>query len=205
MALATPVIIPCRNEEKTIGAIVAKFNDHSETQGRVYVGIDADTTDNTSDEALKAGAVPIFTNQRGKGQVILATLSFPMPYSARVLLCDGDYIGLSLRHITALTTPTRGMVIGVPDYPEIPGLPNHVLHAWPRVSGFRCLPIGLIPANAHGYLLETQLNLRAIRTHLPIRTVYCDGLKAPFQWPLTKKRHEELERDKDWGIRNGVL
>lgn len=206
--MGTTVIIPARNEEKTIGKIVATFNEHPETHDNVYVGIDVDTKDKTSDEVWANGGYAVHVDQRGKGQVVHAILGMLVKHtdiSHRIILCDGDYSGLTTAHIDKILARKDGMTIGVPDWPESK-VPAHVLKAWPIVSGFRCLPWQLIPSNAHGYLLETQLNKRvAEATLISSRCVFMDGLKSPFKWPLSDQRMIELKRDREWGERNGVL
>lgn len=206
-SVVTTVIIPARNEEKTIGAIVTAFNNHTETRGRVYVGLDADTTDDTGRVVWAQGGCAFHTNQRGKGQVVtslIACLRANASLSNRIIICDGDYTGLTTDHIQDILNARMGMTIGIPDWPDI-SIPSHVTNAWPLVSGFRCLPWAMIPSDAHGYLLETQLNLTAIKQKIPIRHIFMEGLKSPFQWPLPIKRMEELKRDRKWGERNGIL
>lgn len=206
--MATTVIIPARNEEATIGPIVGQFTTFPGEEMHVYVGLDADTTDKTSEVTLDWEGVPIpYTNIRGKGQIIAATvdaLEKAGLISHRIILCDGDYTGLTWDHIARIIKPVQGMTVGIPDWPDCE-VPEHVTLAWPRVSGFRCLPWTMIPRNAHGYLLETQLNQQAARDKMPVREVFMPGLKSPFQWPLSPKRMAELVRDKEWGTRNGVL
>lgn len=207
--VATTVIIPARNEERTIGEIVRVFQQHPQTKDRVFIGIDSDTNDKTAEVAKGYGGIPIRgINAKGKGQVVYQTLKIvyhlPGLLSGRIILCDADYTGLTTDHIDAILRPITGMVIGIPDWPDIDA-PPHVFYAWPRVSGFRCIPFPMVPPEAHGYLLETQLNLIAERAKMVIKYVPMDGLKSPFQWPLAKKRMEELERDRDWGTRHGVL
>ena len=207
--MATKVIIPARNEEKTIGPIVGAFSMHPD-EFEVYVGIDADTDDKTAQVALDWGGISVpFTTIRGKGQVVRTTLETLdkagfLEANERVILCDGDYTGLTFDHVVLITRETEGMILGVPDWPDI-DVPNHVINAWPQVTGFRCLPWQLVPPNAHGYLLESQLNLKAVNSRLPIRQIFMTGLKAPFQWPLSPKRMAELQRDRKWGLENGVL
>lgn len=207
-AMATTVIIPARNEEATIGPIVGTFATYPGADFEVYVAVDADTTDKTAQLTLDWGGVPIpYTHVRGKGQLVAAAvdaLDKAKLISHRIVLCDGDYTGLTWDHIRQLTINQIGMSIGVPDWPECE-VPDHVTRSWPNVSGFRWLPWTMIPWNAHGYLLETQLNLRAVRDKMPIRTTFMEGLKSPFQWPLAPKRMAELQRDKEWGTRHGVL
>src|SRR6266851_1614496 len=205
--MATAVIIPARNEEKTIGAIVKTFNDHPETRGDIFVFEDADSTDNTGRLVWENGGCAVHVDKRGKGQVVKAGLDMLFKnsdLSSRIMLCDGDYIGLTTDHITRILKPKRGMTIGVPDFPLI-DVPEHVISAWPHISGFRCLPHGLIPDDAHGYMLETQINLMAIKRRMLVSKVMMPGLKSPFEWPLSPQRMRELQRDREWGTRNGLL
>jgi hypothetical protein len=207
--VATTVIIPARNEEVRIGAIVRTFAEHPETARQVFVGLDADTVDSTAGQVWANGGCAFHTDQRGKGQVVnaaLTTIASSLKISKRIILCDADYSGLTAEHISRILEPrTRdGMIIGVPDYPDI-DVPAHVINAWHRVSGFRCLPWTMIPHDAHGYLLETQLNLIAVRRRLPILSLFMPGLKAPFTWPFTDRRLRELQRDQTWGKTHGIL
>lgn len=206
--MATSVIIPARNEETTIAKIVSVFQEHPVTTGRVFVGIDAATVDSTPYQARKAGAHLVRTLTRGKGQTVYGTLlemsMIRSMLTERIILCDADYEGLTTDHVTRIVSKPRGMTIGVPDWPDIP-VPERVTNAWPQVSGFRCLPWAMIPADAHGYLLETQLNIRAIKLRQPIHHVFMNGLKSPFQWPLPERRFNELRRDQEWGTKNGWL
>lgn len=205
--MATTVLIPARNEESTIGHIVGQFATYPGEEMNVYVAVDRDTTDKTSQVVLDWEGIPVPFNIHGKGELISAAvwaLEQSGLISERIILCDGDCTGLTWKHIMQLTHLKRGMTIGVPDWPEC-DVPEHVTLAWPKVSGFRCLPWTLVPRNGHGYLLETQLNQAAARSRMPINTVFMDGLKVPFTWPLSPRRMAALERDREWGTRNGVL
>lgn len=206
--MATTVIIPARNEFLTIRKIVETFNLHPETKGHVRVAIDAQTTDDTLPQVLEAGGIPMsYGMTSGKGQIVKAAVDFLAVadrITPRIILCDGDYSDLNLDHIDRILWGQTGMIIGVPDWPDIE-IPNHVTNSWPHQSGFRCIPWTLIPPNAHGYLLETQLNRAAIDDRMRIGHVMMPGLKSPFQWPLSAKRMAELERDRAWGRANGVL
>lgn len=211
--MATTVIIPARNEEKTIGNIVAAFSSFPETYRHVYVAIDADTTDKTATETWYYNGVPLQTEARGKGQVVQAALrcirgaaaADPYTvYSERIMLCDGDYTGLTTEHIAAMFTHQDGMTIGIPDWPA-DAVPEHVIKAWPRISGFRYLPVKLVPEDAHGYLLETQINLRAVKWKVKPYFKVLEGLRSPFTWPLPDQRMKELIRDRDWGRNHGIL
>lgn len=205
--MATTVIIPARNEEATIGPIVGQFTTYPAEQMNVYVGIDADTTDKTAQIVLDWEGIPIPFRMRGKGQIVSNTvrvLNQAGLISHRIILCDGDYTGLTWNHITEILKPDRGMVIGVPDWPDC-DVPEHVTLAWPQISGFRCLPWMMVPQRSQGYLLETQLNQQAARDKMPVRTVFMPGLKSPFQWPMHPGRMRQLQLDREWGMRNGIL
>jgi hypothetical protein len=206
--MATTVIIPARNEAATIGPLVATFDNHDETHGNIYVILDKETRDGTSELVWANGGCVIHTDKHGKGEVVAQGVSFVAEYaisiSHRIILCDGDYTGLTRDHITKIIRDKEGMVIGVPDFPNI-DVPEHVITAWPRVSGFRCLPWTMIPENAHGYLLETQLNQIAARDRMQVVPIMMPGLQSPFQWPLSPRRMAALQADKEWGLRNGVL
>jgi hypothetical protein len=207
LALATTVIIPARNEEVAIFDIVRTFGAHPATH-EIYVGIDGATVDRTAQRVVDAGGIPIpFRNVHGKGQVVSHTVAALLAagfLTERVILCDGDYTGLTTDHITAIRKPYTGMVVGIPDPPDIE-VPEHVTDAWPKVSGFRCLPWGMIPQSAHGYLLETQLEIIAGKLRMPIQRVNLPGLKAPFQWPLSPRRMAALKADRAWGEEHGIL
>lgn len=206
--METTVIIPAKDESLTIRNIVKVFQEHPVTRGRVTVAIDCLTTDDTADQASEGGAVPLhFRDTAGKGQLVRGAIDYlamAAMLTPRIILCDGDYTGLDLFHLDRLLETDHGMVIGVPDWPEC-DVPEHVITAWPHVSGFRCLPWTLIPPNAHGYLLETQINRAAVADRVPVGHVMMSGLKSPFRWPLTAERMAALQRDRAWGHAHGIL
>jgi hypothetical protein len=208
--VAATVIIPARNERATIGPIVKAFSEHPETKGNVYVGIDSETTDDTSRIALRNGAYPVKTFVHGKGQVVWQTMRvittlLDTYLTNPMILCDGDYTGLTTDHIDAiLRPPAQDLVLGIPDWPDCE-VPDHVTRAWPLITGFRRLPWTLVPANAHGYLLETQINSAAVMRNVPIGFQFMHGLKSPFQWPLPERRMKALIADGVWGKANGLL
>lgn len=208
--MATPVIIPCRNEGSTIGEIVSQFKSHKEVSD-VIVGVDSVTTDDTVKEALKYGAWVYLTGVHGKSEVVNNALKHAREAKIirsemdRVILCDGDYTGLTHAHIDRMVNNKPGTVlIGVPDWPKI-DVPEFVTKAWPHVSGFRNLPVYAIPHNSHGYLLETMINLFAIRSGMTIEHRFLDGLKSPFQWPMSERRFRAMVTDRQWGMEHGIF
>lgn len=62
------ILIPCCNEEKTIGNVVHDFRSEL-PNADVYV-FDNNSTDNTVEEARKAGAIVRYEKRQGKGNVI---------------------------------------------------------------------------------------------------------------------------------------
>ena len=62
------VLIPCYNEEKTIGKVVGDFK-QALPDAEIFV-YDNNSTDRTVEEAVKAGATVRYERQQGKGNVI---------------------------------------------------------------------------------------------------------------------------------------
>lgn len=62
------ILLPCYNEEITIGEVVRDFKEHL-PEAEIYV-YDNNSTDNTAKEALKAGAIVRKEHVQGKGNVI---------------------------------------------------------------------------------------------------------------------------------------
>jgi glycosyltransferase involved in cell wall biosynthesis len=67
-ALAIAVLVPCFNEEESIGQVVRQFAE-ALPQAVIYV-YDNDSTDRTSERALAAGAIVRHELRRGKGNVV---------------------------------------------------------------------------------------------------------------------------------------
>lgn len=196
------VVIPARNTEETIGAIVDQFVQHPAI-GRVIVVVDADTTDDTAQAAWSADRIQL-DRARGKGQCVTHGLHFVN--SDWVAFCDSDLIGLTQAHIsTLITDATIGfdrMTIGVPDVPS--NYPSSHLWAWSWVSGQRCLPVKYVrPLMLHGYLMETQINHAAKTAELPLNFEWLTGLRSEYK--MTELRLKEMDRDARWGRAHGVI
>jgi dolichol-phosphate mannosyltransferase len=78
------VVIPAKDEEKTIGGIVEK----TKAYARDVIVVDGHSADATSSEALKKGAIVIRDHGRGKGDAIRS--SIPMISRKFVIFLDGD-------------------------------------------------------------------------------------------------------------------
>ncbi|MCJ7696680.1 MAG: glycosyltransferase family 2 protein [Anaerolineaceae bacterium] len=80
------ILIPCLNEETTIYKVVKDFKQVL-PEALIYVG-DNNSTDNTSEEASKAGAIIINEYRRGKGHVVKAM--FERVNADIYIMVDGD-------------------------------------------------------------------------------------------------------------------
>jgi glycosyltransferase involved in cell wall biosynthesis len=80
-------IIPCLNEEDTIGPCVTAVLAHG--VGEVIV-VDGQSTDRTAERAAAAGAKLVPGPTRGYGQAMLSGLAAVSPTSTVVLFIDGD-------------------------------------------------------------------------------------------------------------------
>ena len=105
------VLIPCFNEGTTIGRVVADFR-RELPEAEIYV-YDNNSTDNTSEEAQKAGATVRRESRQGKGNVIRTM--FRQIDADCYLLVDGDdtYSAKHAREMCRLETEDGvDMVIG---------------------------------------------------------------------------------------------
>jgi glycosyltransferase involved in cell wall biosynthesis len=82
----TAVLVPCLNEEITIGTVVADFKRFL-PGAKVYV-FDNRSTDRTAQVAAEAGATVVFSPRPGKGNVVRHM--FSVVDAATYLMVDGD-------------------------------------------------------------------------------------------------------------------
>jgi hypothetical protein len=209
MAL-TDVVIPVRNEERTIAGIVAAFA-ACHGIGSVIVAVDADTTDHTAFRVPEAGGHVVLTGQRGKGQVIRAALDWVE--SRQVILCDGDLGNFTSDHAGMLIG--EGHTVGVPDFPleDIIHSPavmnnkpwfNRIVSNWGLVSGQRNVPTWILRGlELHGYLTEVQIIGACVRAGLTTKVVHLNGVYSPFI--MSEQRLKEMQRDREWGVSKGIL
>jgi glycosyltransferase involved in cell wall biosynthesis len=197
--MPSDVIIPARNEETTIGAIVELFAYHP-LINQVIVVCDS-CTDDTQLTAIFHGAEKVLSGGfGGKGQAVSYALQWVT--TERVIFCDADITGLRKVHVTQLATYYEGMVIGVPDFPR--NLALHRQWSWPWVSGQRAIPTALVkPLELHGYLMETQINAAARDASLPLSFESLKGVIAPYE--MTEQRLDDMTRDAIWGKEHGIL
>jgi glycosyltransferase involved in cell wall biosynthesis len=195
----TDVIIPAKNEDKTIGDIVETLEADPRI-GQIIVCCDS-CDDGTEVTALLHGASMVLADKYGgKGQAVMAGLEHVR--TDKVMFCDADYVGVTEDHVSALLCDCPGIVVGIPDIP--PEYPDHRLWAWPWCSGLRIVPTVLtLPLELHGYLMETQLNLAARNVQMAVRFKWLHGLKAP--WNMSETRLAAMQADYEWGKEHGIL
>ena len=82
------VLVPCHNEEKSIGATIRAIKLHA--QNSDIVVINNASTDNTGVEALKEGVTVIFEPRLGKGFAVRKGFQRLRDEHEFVLMIDGD-------------------------------------------------------------------------------------------------------------------
>lgn len=80
------ILIPCYNEELTVGNVVNQFR--SQLPGAEIYVFDNDSTDETAREALRAGALVLHEKRRGKGYVVQSM--FHQVEAETYVMVDGD-------------------------------------------------------------------------------------------------------------------
>jgi len=203
------VVIPARNEARTIAPIVNVLVAHPMISN-VFIIVDADTTDNTAEKARILYPDPhVITGvSRGKGQGVMVGLE--KVTTDRVLFCDADYRGFCFNHIDRMvfSLPDDVMLIGIPDFPPPQVIPSpfrgKLEWAWPWVSGIRLVDTDIARSlDLTGYLMETQLNRAYHDKGKGVKFIRLPGLISPVN--LSEKRLDEMERDHQIGIQKGLL
>ncbi|WP_018898578.1 glycosyltransferase [Rhizobium sp. 2MFCol3.1] len=187
------VLVPCYNEELTIGAVVGDFR-KALPQAQVYV-FDNNSSDRTIACAQKAGAIVNTVSEQGKGNVIRRM--FADIEADTYLLVDGDgTYDASAAPMLVAELVSRGLdmvtAIRISDEKEAyrPGhrfgnklLTSCVVLIFGRsltdmLSGYRVFSrrfVKSFPAHASGFETETELTVHAYGLRMPvseIRTVY---------------------------------
>lgn len=214
--MSVSVIIPARNEEKTIGKTMRAAL--SIRPSHLVVSVDEQTTDQTYAEAMKwpeyfENVSVLHKSPHGKGQCIKRALQYVD--TERVILLDADITGWAIDQpdeaMQCLNSTIAEMIIVVPALPQPEELNTidkarieRIHLAWPHVSGLRSVPTELLSfINPHGYLVETQLNQEANKRGMTIWYQWADHLHNPFN--RSRTRMIEMERDRQWGIQHGIL
>lgn len=185
------VLVPCYNEERTVGAVVDGFH-RCLPEAEVYV-YDNNSTDSTSDIAKSKGAIVKKVYQKGKGNVVRCMFS---DVEADVyILVDGDDT-YPAEYAESLITPILNgeadMVVGdrlSSTYFDENKRPFHntgnvlvckLINSLFKVrlndilSGYRAFSKNFVkntPVISTGFEIETELTINAIDNNLIIKEV----------------------------------
>lgn len=186
------VLILCYNEEKAIYKVVMDFKSQL-PEAEIYV-YDNNSKDNTSSEALRAGAIVKFEPRQGKGHVVRRM--FASIEADVYLMVDGDgtYDYSRARELVdTLLNDQLDMVIGV--RVEKTETAHRVGHKFGNqlfnfalkllfqsnfkdiFSGYRVFSRRMIksfPAISNGFDIETELSVFALNLKLPVKEVDTD-------------------------------
>ena len=184
------VLIPCYQEEKTIGKVVRDFRSALPT-AEVYV-FDNNCTDRTAEEALTAGAIVRREKRQGKGFVVASM--FEQIDADLYVMVDGDdtydakAVDLLLQPIlngdADMTVACRLDTFASSAFRNFHILGNRLVcgiinwmfksHISDIFSGYRAFTreaAKVIPITAMGFDVETELTLQALYRGLVIKEV----------------------------------
>jgi len=175
------VVIPCHNEDATVGKVVADFR--AALPDAAVVVVDNACTDRTADRARAAGARVVTESRKGKGFALLA--GFQATRGADfVVMVDGDdtYPAERARDLLAAARGGADMVVGTRRadaghgaFRPFHALGNRLFARLVRLifglrtrdlfSGYRVLSRRFIessPLIATGFEIEAELSLQAV-------------------------------------------
>jgi glycosyltransferase involved in cell wall biosynthesis len=184
------VLVPCYQEERTIGKVVADFR-AALPDAAIYV-YDNNSTDATADRAREAGATVRREKRQGKGFVIARM--FEEIDADIYVMVDGDdtYDALSVHRLIAPLVEERAdMTVGsrlmeaeqsafrrlhVPGNQLVSRIINLIFGSEIRdlFSGYRAMTravVKSVPVLARGFDVETELTLQALYRQFVIREV----------------------------------
>lgn len=175
------VLLPCLNEETTVGKVVADFR-AALPEARIYV-FDNQSTDRTAVRARQAGAEVVISPKRGKGNVVRHMLRHVQ--AGIYVLADGDdtYPAEAAREMLRVLRETDAdMVVGSRLARHDPGafrlfhkLGNRLITGWIALlfrarltdvlSGYRVLRRSCargLHIRCDGFEVETEMTLQAL-------------------------------------------
>jgi glycosyltransferase involved in cell wall biosynthesis len=176
------VLIPCYNEELTIGKVIRDFR--AELPESVIYVFDNNSSDNTVREALNAGAILLSEKRQGKGYVVQSM--FHQLDADIFVMVDGDGT-YPASAVHALMQPILNgeadMVVGSRLHQNsnshfrrlnefgnrlFLGILNKLFHVrlTDILSGYRAFNrkfVKDVPLFAHGFEIETELTIKALQ------------------------------------------
>lgn len=183
------VLIPCFNEAATVATVVAEFQKSLPT-ATIYV-YDNNSTDDTRNLAVQAGAIVRSEHLQGKGNVVRRMFA---DIEAEVyVLVDGDgtYSAAAASHMVALLLGNSLDMVNAARVPisELTYRPGHEFgnriltgvvaaifgnRIRDMLSGYRVLSrrfVKSFPALATGFETETEITVHALELRLPIAEI----------------------------------
>ena len=193
------VLIPCYNEEKTVGKVVRDFK-RVLPQATVYV-YDNNSKDRTSELAAAAGAVVRHEYQQGKGNVLRRM--FREIDADCYILVDGDdtYPAESAPEMARLVLEHQAdMVVGdrlsstyfTENKRPFHNFGNSLVRASINLlfgakiqdimTGYRAFSFQFVktfPVLSHGFEIETEMSIHAVQRNMQVENVVIDYRDRP--------------------------
>lgn len=188
------VIIPCHNEESTVARVVAEFRE-ALPEARIHV-CDNNSTDQTAQEAARAGAAVHSEERKGKGRAVRRM--FADVEADVYVLVDGDatYHAPSVREmVRQLVDNDLDMVVGCRVAEEQEAyrcghrFGNRLLtgsvaaifggSSTDMLSGYRVFSrrfVKSFPIFSLGFEIETELTVHSLQLRLP-----CREMSTPYK------------------------
>ncbi len=186
------VLLPCYNEGLSIAKVVLDFR-RTLPGARIFV-YDNNSTDNTSEQAARAGATVVPSRRQGKGNVVRQMFA---DIDADIyLMADGDgtydaFAALDL--INTLIDDRLDMVVGTRRNVKVDAgrkghaFGNRIFNSVYKTifgndftdifSGYRAFTrryAKSFPAESPGFEIETEMSVHASLLRLPVAEVECD-------------------------------
>ena len=195
--LQVAVLIPCYNEELTIGGVVARFRKVLPSAAiHVY---DNDSSDRTAFQARASGAIVTREPRRGKGNVVRRMFADVEADIYVMVDGDGTYAPEDAPHLIAALLASRsdmavGIRRGVTDDAGRVGhaFGNRLFNAlYKRIfgrdftdifSGYRAFTrrfVKSFPAVSGGFEIETEMSVHASQLRLPVSEIALDYGRRP--------------------------
>jgi len=191
------VLLPCYNEERTIGDVVARFRE-ALPAARIYV-YDNNSNDLTALRARAAGAIVVREPRQGKGNVVRRM--FADIEADLYVMADGDGTYApedALQLVNTLLTERADMVVGTRrGVADDAGRAGHAFgnrvfnrlyhHLFGRdftdiFSGYRAFTrrfVKSFPAVSGGFEIETEMSVHASQLKLPVAEIALEYGRRP--------------------------
>lgn len=193
------VLIPCYNEEKTIGKVVRDAKE-ALPEATIYV-YDNNSKDRTVEHAKEAGAVIRYEHMQGKGNVIRRMFreidakcyimvdgddTYPMEYARemvdKVLTHNADMVvgdRLSSTYFTENKRPFHNMGNTV-----VRGSINRLFHCDIKdiMTGYRAFSYTFVktfPVMSKGFEIETEMTIHAVNNNMQVENVIVEYRDRP--------------------------